>query len=116
MTGYTNSIRVGNFDMLVLKTDPLGNSDTTSPINENMTSIIKCDIYPNPSNGVFSIKSELEISRIDIFNVLREIIYSTNINAKQIELNLNQKSKGVYFYQIYVNNNQVIKSGKVVFE
>jgi len=73
-------------------------------------------IYPNPSNGVFSIQSELEISRIDLFNVLGENIYSTPINAKQAEFDLSQKSKGIYFYQIHAGNNQIIKSGKIIFK
>jgi len=116
MAGYTNSIGAGDFDMFVLKTDSLGNSNNTTSLNENLTSNLECTIYPNPSNGVFSIKSNLNISKIKIYTILGETVYSKNINGKQAAFNLIHNPNGIYFYTIFSQKDKIIKSGKIILE
>jgi hypothetical protein len=59
-------------------------------------------IYPNPSNGIFYIKSENQISEIGIINILGEKVYTaSNIQQKSFNaINLSNISKGIYFIQI----------------
>ena len=73
-------------------------SDTIK-IEEN--SISKIVVYPNPNTGIFYIHSN-EITNplsIEIFVTLERIVYqNNNYNlTTQPEINLNTKSKGVFF-------------------
>ncbi|MGB1207253.1 MAG: T9SS type A sorting domain-containing protein [Chitinophagales bacterium] len=115
MAGYTNSIGAGDFDMLLLKTNSFGELVSNTIINENLIPTTKCTIYPNPNDGIFSIKSELNISKIALSNILGETIYLTTTNANEASFDLSQQSKGIYYYQIYATDNNLLKSGKIVF-
>ncbi|HTA83622.1 MAG TPA: T9SS type A sorting domain-containing protein [Bacteroidia bacterium] len=70
-------------------------------------------IYPNPSNGAYTVESSAEISRIEIMNVLGEKIYSSNINSEKAMIDLTGEPKGMYFYKI-VSKDGVISTGKLI--
>ncbi|MBI3502975.1 MAG: T9SS type A sorting domain-containing protein [Bacteroidetes bacterium] len=58
-------------------------------------------IYPNPTNGIFSIQSSEKISSIEIYSVLGEKIYSsTHQLNNSITLDLSAKPNGIYFLQL----------------
>jgi len=60
-------------------------------------------IYPNPTNGKFTISNIDNINSIEIYNVLGEIIYTTPNFKQQIlnEIDLSEHPKGIYFVKIY---------------
>ena len=79
-------------------------------------------IYPNPSNGVFSIKSAAifheEKVKVNIINAFGQLIYSTNITPQNGEINITfdklEPAKGTYticfeFNDTKVNKKLVIK-------
>lgn len=81
-------------------TEPILNSEIT--------------VYPNPSNGIFQIKSiSSQINIIEITNVLGEKIYSAYINCDKAEIDLSNQTKGVYFYKIK-NEKETIETGKLI--
>ncbi|MEA3494902.1 MAG: YCF48-related protein [Bacteroidota bacterium] len=99
-TPYGNGFAVGTNGLILKREVPDGIEDTK----------LKSDIsiYPNPSKGTFVLnsnsKKELDIN---IFNPNGTIIFSEkNINS-QIEFNLNEYSRGIYFVQI-ISDNEVI--------
>lgn len=57
-------------------------------------------IYPNPSNGVFEIKSSVVVRKIEIYNTLGMLIATEN--------NLNYFNSGVYNIKVYLENDSVI--------
>ena len=69
-------------------------------------------VYPNPSNGVFTITNNTaESSIIEVFDLSGKLIWS-QINEKSnplIHLNLDAVSNGIYFLKITSNNQIVIK-------
>lgn len=74
---------------------------------ENISSINKNDynISPNPSKGIFSISSSIEIKSIEVYNVLGKIIISKQkINSSNYNLDLRTKKSGIYFIKIKSNN------------
>ncbi len=59
-------------------------------------------IYPNPSNGKFTLTSNSIIQSIVIFNISGKLIYSDSafIQQKQREIDLSGYNKGVYILKI----------------
>jgi hypothetical protein len=60
-------------------------------------------IFPNPSNGIFSINHQNDKPQtIEIFNLLGEKIYSaSNTNKGVYNIDLLHSPKGIYFVEIY---------------
>jgi hypothetical protein len=53
-------------------------------------------IYPNPSNGKFSITSSEYINSAEVYNLLGEKIYYSHANGLKFEVDLSTKPKGIY--------------------
>jgi hypothetical protein len=66
-------------------------------------------IYPNPNNGLFSINSSAKISQIDVLNILGEKIYSKKVSTDKTEIDLSDKSNGIYFVQVYSDKGALTK-------
>jgi hypothetical protein len=60
-------------------------------------------IYPNPSNGIFSIKRlNNQPQTIEIFNVIGEKVFSTTNNYQASgDIDISHSPKGIYFVKIY---------------
>ncbi len=70
-----------------------------SQVLENENSM---EIFPNPENGVFSIRQNIAESKpqtIEIYNNLREKLYS-KINDKQPIIDISNSPKGIYFVKL----------------
>lgn len=76
---------------------------------------VNVTLYPNPSNGIFSVKSESLISKIEIINVIGKTIYSSEINSNQTIIDFSKQAKGIYFYQVQTKDNN-ISTGKLVIK
>ena len=59
----------------------------------------KTTIYPNPSNGIFTIERELfsENEQYEITDIAGKTIASGELTEKQSQLNLTAAQSGVYF-------------------
>jgi hypothetical protein len=74
------------------------------------------NIFPNPSNGDFNVKIELdgihEVS-IDVVNTLGQVVYSTSpesISARQYPINLDNSPSGIYQIRIRVDKEFMTKT------
>ena len=89
-------------------------SGTTTGINENDL-LNALSIYPNPSNGIFFVNSNLKKKEIKIYNYLGQ---ETNFNfteANQIsQVNIPNYIKGIYFIEISTASKLIRK--KIVIE
>jgi hypothetical protein len=74
------------------------------------------DIYisPNPSTGIFTIRSNGRIDKVEIENMLGEKIYSEKINFNKSEIDFSKQQKGIYFIKINSGNKYIIK--KIVLQ
>lgn len=71
-------------------------------------------IFPNPSNGKFTINCSLiEHSQLIFSNILGDIIYLIDIKSKSTEIDLSNQPKGIYFYQLQ-SNSKILENGKVI--
>lgn len=84
-------------------------------ISESVANKSALNIFPNPSNGIFSVKSETKILRIEIVNTFGWKVYSTQINSEKADIDLSKQPKGIYFYQL-TGDRQILKTGKIILE
>jgi Secretion system C-terminal sorting domain len=84
--------------------------DKSAENNENSNKNIKIetdiDIYPNPTNGVFTINSLDELKNILITDISGKIIYSQNsIKNVFLEIDISDTEQGIYLMKIITKNN-----------
>ena len=78
--------------------------DTKSIINE-----FDFKLYPNPSNGIFSIQMEnVKNYSIEIYSTLGKVVYSINDNSEST-LNINHLQTGIYLIKITTDSNTKTK-------
>lgn len=123
-TESISNLAVGTYAVLVAETNnPLcavwayytvfgPNGDPTS-IADKIADDNSVQIYPNPSNGIFTLKSDLDFTQVEILNILGERVYTAQVNANKTVFNLSHEAKGIYFYRL-LNNKDVVKTGKIV--
>ncbi|MDP2174324.1 MAG: PKD domain-containing protein [Bacteroidota bacterium] len=72
------------------------------------------NVYPNPSNGLFSITFENEVSTptIKIFNILGKLIYETYVNSdsQALDVDLSHLAKGIYSINVTSNGTSFVKN------
>jgi len=86
-TGITSSIEIGN------------NADF--------------QIYPNPSNGVFSVVSDSKNPEIEIYNLVGKLVYHSKSQSSTTTIDLTDQQSGIYFYRITLEK-QFTKSGRII--
>jgi hypothetical protein len=69
-------------------------------------------IYPNPSSGQFSIRSNMNgICYIQLFDSKGDLVYSTISSSNTIEIDASQFANGLY--QLIIQNNSEVYSSKI---
>ncbi len=82
----------------------------------NLDTDLLTQVYPNPTNGNFTIKTNILIEgKIMITNNLGQIIKEKNINSRKTNFDISDDpSRGLYFIKIYNETNQLIKISKIL--
>jgi hypothetical protein len=76
-------------------------------------------VYPNPSNGVFTIEEQgiRDKEQVEVYNMLGEkIYYQTVIRNSQFVIDLSSQATGVYLYRITNTDGSLVSSGKLIKE
>ncbi len=76
----------------------------STSISDKLSNLVK--IYPNPSNGLFNIESNENLS-IEVLNCLGEVIIHQEITESIIELDLSKYSSGIYIVKAKALNGDV---------
>lgn len=77
--------------------------------------ISNVSIYPNPSNGTFTISGVEEVSSLEVVNSLGQVVYSINSNSNSIvKIDLSSR-KGVYFVKL-MDNTGILTTKKVIIK
>ena len=87
--------------------------ENTWSVEENEASL--CKVYPNPASSQVRIEAENDIESVKVYNMLGALVETIPANAKTVNVNLNQYSNGVYFFNIRqskgtVSNQRVVVS------
>ena len=116
---YTNN---GTYNVCLIATNASGSDticqdvviSTITGIKSN-TDIDKYIVFPNPNDGIFTIKSNVTINYILIQNIIGETIYAAEINTDKADIDLSKQAKGIYFYLLQDNSN-VFTTGKIIIK
>lgn len=66
-------------------------------------------VYPNPSNGIFTISSkDKRIEEIMLYDLMGKLIHQSAVNDTEKEIRLKDLPKGVYFLHIHSESQNVI--------
>lgn len=89
----------------------------STTVNDRKKLIDDLTIYPNPSNGSFKLQIDTEIKEgeIILMNSLGQKVHEQKITKGENEINTNGLAKGLYYYLLLENNEQ-ISNGKIAIE
>ncbi len=79
--------------------------------------ISKLDVYPNPSNGKFTVEISSDVlnSQMDIYDVLGRSCYRADLVQPLSEINIPTLSKGVYYVRIIAPSGQSFQKSIVKY-
>jgi hypothetical protein len=67
-------------------------------------------IFPNPSNGIFTIKTNnKETQAIQILNLVGQVVLETTIQNNELKIDISKQPIGIYFIKIGSVTQKVIK-------
>lgn len=109
----------GTYTVTVTDANGCTGTATVSVFNvgtENLYEVEKFNIYPNPTQGIFTVDLELDAARdvqIEIFNSIGQVVHSTeeeHLNAKQYSFDFVDKGAGLYQIRIRVDDKFITKT------
>lgn len=115
-TGYNNTGELGTGnDYTEGKVTAVLNKCSSVTAVETLSENPEISVYPNPNMGSFHIQLQHVPydSRVEIYNLVAEKMYDQAIHSNTISLDLENYSKGMYFYKL-VDQNHLIASGKII--
>ena len=88
----------------------------TTPTNDLVDSDLQYNIYPNPSNGNFTIETNTaQNADLQVFDIVGKLVFESKINDNKTTIQLPNQAKGIYFYKIKNEKSQTT-SGKLIVE
>ena len=89
------------------------NGQNILTINETESSF-HTTIYPNPTKGVFNIRTDAKQLEVSISNLMGEIVATTTIGKGLQQINLSNQAKGIYFVKL--KSGKEIKQIKIIVQ
>lgn len=111
-TTYTLTVNDGTCDA---STTVFVDATICTGIN-NATSMNGISIYPNPTNGILniSIPSELaDNTSIEVYDAIGKLVIKETLSTETTTINTTKLTDGIYVFKV-INNNQIVKIGKIV--
>jgi trimeric autotransporter adhesin len=73
---------------------------------------LSIQLFPNPNNGVFYLRSNEEETEVSIYSLLGTVVYQTslqNAEAKHHKIDLSELSSGIYFVKVVSGQRETVK-------
>jgi hypothetical protein len=108
VSSYHSNNKYG--ELYIMQTHPNGGFVGIEPTQKTGS---KIQLYPNPSNGIFTIQaSTSEKCWVQVYDVSGKIICKQYFTG-QLQLNLSSQAKGVYIVKVLDENGVIMHSSKV---
>jgi hypothetical protein len=115
-----NAANVGSFSIAYSTTNAAGCTDTAQ-FTFNVNCILGLDktiinnssftIFPNPSNGIFTINSLIEVDgTIELINELGQTVYKNRMNGLSKKIDVQSIATGIYHLRIINGTTMQMKS------
>ncbi len=101
----TSNVNVAYIDNIYL------HKNTT--LNNTTFAQSKFSVYPNPSSGIWTIESEVEMTSVQLYNILGKLVAKQTIEGKQASISTEGLASGVYFAKVS-NGNENTKTLRLV--
>jgi hypothetical protein len=85
-------------------------------IRNNEDIILKCSLYPNPTEGITKLvleSADFGKLRFKLFDLNGELLQDKKIESSDMEISLENFSPSVYFLKVF-NSNSEVKTFKIV--
>ena len=108
-TPFANNLAVGCYTATITDANGCSTSTTTcvsfgTKVDEAQVSN-SISIYPNPSNGVFTISATSDNLEITIINTLGQTVKTETMkNSNQMTIDMSKMSKGIYYLQAKISD------------
>lgn len=109
----------GNYDVCLTVTNAAGCENiycetiTITGIGVRENAALNFNVYPNPSNGNFTIESNTQVMRITVKDLIGKNVYSKNVNAYNTQITLEDVQNGFYFIEIETAGGKAVKRVEV---
>ena len=90
------------------------NGQNILTVKENQKTSFNSYIYPNPNKGIFTIRTDAENTKVEVYSTLGKLILKDNIIKGVKQIDISKESKGVYF--IRLQNNEKILDEKIILK
>lgn len=84
---------------------------TTGIADANQNSSVH--VFPNPSNGVFTIAGLEKENTIEIYDVVGQLVYETTSKSASEAIDVKNNGNGMYFYKVINNETKSATTGKL---
>jgi hypothetical protein len=68
------------------------------------TTTFHTSIYPNPTKGIFTIRTDVDDLEVEIFTTLGKLIWKEKIRGGLEQIDLSTANKGIYFVKLKNGN------------
>ncbi|MDY0143499.1 MAG: C10 family peptidase [Bacteroidales bacterium] len=77
--------------------------------NEGVLNNNAIEVYPNPSNDIFTLSfyAKPQNGIIKVYNCVGKLILEKNVESTKVKINLSDQASGIYFLKCLSNNNNI---------
>jgi len=94
-------------------------NDTATTSVQPVKNIASVKLYPNPSNGLFTIQSSVGSgqSSVEVYNALGEQVYKQfTVHSSSFIVDLNNQPNGIYLYRLISETGNLVGEGKLIIQ
>ncbi len=74
------------------------------------------NIYPNPGNGIFNIKSKNSLEAIEIYTLTGTLVHRQQISESNFQINLKNLDNGIYFVRGFEKGTGKIFNNRIIIQ
>ena len=97
--GYFLQLISTSLDNSLASSWTAGNQETLS--DDDFTRAVSLEVYPNPVANILNVRSKNEMSSLQLYDVLGNLIYTVDPKSSDFKIDFTSYSKGIYFLKVF---------------